>query len=71
MSKNWSWKGTGPSNDQKLARSDCLKIFFMLSTFPIMIQVSGKCAHFTQKFSFYQKITNKESRKSFKVKFST
>ena len=61
MSKNWSWKWTELSNHQKLARSDCLKTLFMLSTFPMMIQISGKCGHFAQKFYFYQKITNKQS----------
>ena len=69
MSKNWNWKGNGPSNDQKFSSSDCVKIFFMLSTFPITIQISGKCSHFAQKFYLYKKTTNKESLKRFKVKF--
>ena len=69
MSKSWSWKGTGPSNDQKFACSDCLKIFFMLSTFSVIIQITGKCGHFAQKFYFYKKTTNNESLKGFKVKF--
>ena len=71
MLKNLSWKRNGPSNDQKFACSDCVKIFFMLSKFPIMIQISGKCPHFARNFYFDKKTTNNESLKSFKVKFLT
>ena len=46
---------------------DCLKIFFLLSTLPMMIQISGKSAHLAQKCHFYQKATNKKSWKLFKV----
>ena len=35
---------------------DYLKIFFLLSTLPMMIQISGKSAHLAQKCYFYQKL---------------
>ena len=38
---------------------DCLKILFLLSTSPLMIQISGKNAHLVQKGYFCQKATNK------------
>ena len=34
-----------------------------------MIQISGESAHLTQKGYFYQKATNKQSWKLYKVKF--
>ena len=43
-------------NDQ-----DCLKILFLLSALPMMIQISRKSAHFAQKYYFNQKTTNKQS----------
>ena len=48
---------------------DCRKIFFLLSTLPMMIQISGRSAHLSQKCYFYQKTTNKQIWKLFKVKF--
>ena len=35
----------------------CLKVFFLLSSFPIMIQISGKSAHLPQKCHFFQETT--------------
>ena len=35
---------------------DCLKIFFFLSTYPMMIQISGKNAHLVQKVSSVKKL---------------
>ena len=61
MSKNWSWKGAGLSKDKTVACSESLKFFFFLSTLRMMIQISGKSAHFAQKCYFYQKPTNKHS----------
>ena len=40
---------------------DCLKFFFLLSTLPMMIQISGKSTHLAQKCYFYQKTTNEQS----------
>ena len=48
---------------------DCLKIFFLFSALPMMIQISGKSVHLAQKCYFYQKATIKQSWKRFKVKF--
>ena len=42
ISKNWSWKGTGPNKGQKVSCSDCLKVFFILSSLPIMVQIFQK-----------------------------
>ena len=58
---NSSWKGTGPSYGQNLSSSDCLKIFLLVSTLPMMIQVSQKSVHLAQKCHFYQKITNRQT----------
>ena len=53
-----------PKHDQ-----DCLKIFFLLSTLPMMIQIFGKNGSLAQKCYFYQKTTNNQRWKLFKVKF--
>ena len=36
-------------------------MFFLLSTLPMMIEISGKSAHLAQKCYFCQKTTNKQS----------
>ena len=40
---------------------DCLKIFFLPSTLPMMIQISGKNAHLAKKCFFSQKTINNQS----------
>ena len=42
---------------------NCLKIFILTSTIPMMIHISGKSAHLTQKSWIYQKISNTHSLK--------
>ena len=61
MSRNCKWKGNGPSKEQKLACSDCLKIFFWLSRLPMMIQISENSSHLPPNCSFYQKTKSKQS----------
>ena len=53
----------------KYCGQDCLKIFFLLSTLRMMIQISAKSVHLAQKCYFYQKTTNEQSWKLFKVNF--
>ena len=47
------------------------KTFFLLSTLPVVIQISEKSAYLAQKCYFYKETTNKQSWKLFKDKFLT
>ena len=40
----------------KFYKQDYLKIFYLLSTLPMMIEISGKSAHLAQKSYFFQKL---------------
>ena len=40
----------------KFYDQDCLKIFFLLSTLPMMIQISGENIHLPQKVSSFKKL---------------
>ena len=46
-----------------------LKSFFLLSTLPAMIQISGKYSHLAQKIDFCHNTTNKWGRKVSRVNF--
>ena len=61
ISRNWFFKWIGLSEDKKFDSLDSLKIFFLFSTLPMIVEVSGKSTHLVQKCYFYHKTTNKQS----------
>ena len=59
------------SRDQIFAFSDCLKVFFLLSTPPIMIQTSEKKFQFCSKMLFSFEVSKFERGKLLKIIFFT